>query len=134
MREIRQRQLLQQRKPLRRRKPFRSPRIKGYQSCSCFQSHMHDSRGEAQYCNQLHLLKKAGEIANIETQKTFELKVNNRKICSHRVDFLVITNDGKWEVHEYKGFGTQVWQLKKKLFEACYPLIPYIVKTKKDLI
>jgi hypothetical protein len=35
--------------------------------------------------------------------------------------------DGRKEVHEYKGVATEVWKLKKALFENEYPDIPYIV-------
>lgn len=89
--------------------------------------HYHDSMGEAGYCKQLQMLEKLCEIKKFETQKTFEFVVNGKKICSHRVDFLVTTNDYKLEVREYKGFETDTWRIKKKLFEALYPEIEYIV-------
>jgi len=89
--------------------------------------HYHDSKGEAGYCRQLQILKKAGKIQDFETQKTFDFYVNGKKICSHRVDFLVTTNEGKIEAHEYKGYEQNTWIIKKKLFEALYPEIDYIV-------
>jgi hypothetical protein len=111
-----------------------SPRIKNYASATCLKGHRHDSVGEAAYCNQLQLLLKAGEIIDIEYQKTFDLCIDGKKICGHRVDFLVTMPDGSKCVHEYKGFATQLWALKKKMFEACYPEIEYKVKGRKDLI
>jgi len=98
--------------------------------CRCNQDHFHDSIGEAAYCNLLGILKKGGQIKDYETQKTFDLKVNGTTICRHRVDFLVTNNNGNVEVREYKGgriTETAVWNIKRKLFEACYPDIPYIV-------
>ena len=88
---------------------------------------MHGSRFESDYCEQLKLLVKAGEIKGFEYSVRFHLKVNDKKICEHWPDFLVTTNDGKQEVHETKGFATKEWGLKRKLFEALYPDIPYYV-------
>ena len=96
--------------------------------CRCNAEHMHDSKGEAGYCNDLALQVKAGIIEKYESQKRFELHGKNGKTISrHYVDFLVHFFDGRKEVHEYKGFCTEVWKLKKALFEAEYPEIPYIV-------
>ena len=96
-------------------------------SCTCNVGHIHDSRGEARYCDELQLLKKAKEISDFEIQKTFSLKAYDKHITNHRVDFVIIKNDGSQEVHEFKGFATDVWKLKQKLFEANFPEIPYIV-------
>ena len=90
--------------------------------------HQYDSKGEAGYAQDLDLMVKAGEIKSYERQVSFDLHgVNGGKVCVHRVDFLVLTNEGKQEVHEYKGFATAVWDLKRKLFEDEYPEIEYIV-------
>lgn len=112
----------------------KDPRVKGYQSQTCQQGHSHYSVGEAQYCNKLHFLQKAGEIRSYKNQKTYDFYVNGVKICSHRVDFVITNNDDSIEVHEYKGFATQLWYLKHRLFKALYPDIPYIVKTQRDLL
>lgn len=96
--------------------------------CKCNQGHNHDSRGEAAYCNELDLMVRVGQIMKYETQKTFSLHgKDGKKISSHRVDFLLHDFDGKLTVHEFKGFATEVWKLKKALFEHEYPEIPYIV-------
>jgi len=112
-----------------RRKLRTRPRTNKFNniSCTCGQGHLHDSRGEAAYCDQLDMLKKAGEIKDYTTQKSFELKVNGVTICQHIPDFFVIENDGRETVHEYKGLATAVWRLKKKLFEAVFPEIQYYV-------
>ena len=94
----------------------------------CSQGHIHDSRGEAGHCSQLALLQKAGEIKGYEIQKGFDLVVNGKKVARHYVDFLVMGKDRCW-VEEFKGFKTAVWQLKYKLFQACYPEIEYRIVT-----
>lgn len=96
-------------------------------TCKCHSGHIHDSRGEAAYCDNLTLLIKAGEIQSFEIQKTYDLIVNGKKICGHRVDFVVVDKDGNTAIHEFKGFATEVWRIKHKLFEAIYPNLPYIV-------
>ncbi len=96
-------------------------------SSRCNQEHSHDSIGEAQYCNSLELLKRAKEIRSFKIQQSYDMTVNGKTICKHIVDFLVTNKEGKVEVHEVKGFATNVWNLKRKLFEALYPSIPYIV-------
>lgn len=108
-------------------------RVKNYQSCSCDNGHLHHSRGEAKYCNQLHFIKKAGEITEIETQVHFDLKVNGIKIIGHRPDFRVTYADGRQEIHEFKGFETERWVIAKRLFNAIHPDIPYIVIKPTDL-
>ena len=113
---------------------YKKARLNKHRTQTCRQGHSHDSCDEAEYCNKLELLCKAGHIKEYKQQVTYDLKVNGHKICGHRVDFLVTNPDDSIEVHEFKGFATQLWVLKKKLFEAVYPEIPYLVKTKKDLL
>ena len=81
-------------------------------------------------CNDLQIQLRCKEIVEIDCQKTFRLDVNGQHICSHRVDFLLTYPDGHKEVLEVKGFVNPVWPIKKKLFEALYPDIPYKVVTK----
>lgn len=102
-------------------------------SCKCINGHLHDSRDEARYCEQLHIEMKAGEYLEIERAKEFVLSVNGKRICRHQPDWLVIYPDGSEGVVEFKGFASPVWKLKHKLFEALYPEIPYRVVYKKDL-
>ena len=87
------------------------------------------SRREADYYGQLKMEKRARPalIKDFERQVCFELRVNGELICKHYVDFLITKLDGSYEVREVKGFATDVWQLKRKLFEAIYPEIPYRV-------
>ena len=86
-----------------------------------------DSIREKNYYIKLKLLEKAGKIKELELQKEFELqpsfKLNNktsRKI-TYRADFTYkTTEDDKLHVIDVKGFRTDVYRLKKKLFEYKY--------------
>jgi N-acetylglucosamine-6-phosphate deacetylase len=96
--------------------------------CRCNANHIHQSKGEAGYCNDLALQVKAGVIEKYESQKKFEICDNEGKhISNHFVDFLVHHFDGKKEIHEYKGVATELWKLKMALTKSQYPDIPYIV-------
>lgn len=100
-------------------------------SCRCAGGHIHDSMFEAGYCDELLILKRAGEIAHFEIQKVVELVVKGQKICRHYVDFYVVLPSGAAEFHEAKGFETEVWRIKRKLTEALFPDIPYRVIREK---
>ena len=97
-----------------------------------FNGAKYDSKGEAGYAAELNIRIKAGEISKIERQKTFSLYgKNGGRVTTHRVDFLVTFPDGHQEVHEYKGFATQEWKIKRDLFVDNYPDILYVVITSK---
>lgn len=93
----------------------------------CSSGHYHPSKLEASYCDNLRMLTENGDIADYETQYKAELYVNDKKITTHYIDFMVTTNDGKKEAHETKGMESQLWKIKKRLFEALNPDIEYIV-------
>ena len=86
-----------------------------------------DSIKEKNYYIKLKLLEKAGKIKELGLQKEYELqpsfKLNNktsRKI-TYRADFTYkTTEDDKLHVSDVKGFRTDVYRLKKKLFEYKY--------------
>ena len=91
------------------------------------------SKKEAAYYSQLKLERRAKLIKDFKRQVSFDLFAFSlsditfkRRVCSHIVDFLVVLPDGTQEVREVKGFATDVWDLKRKLFEANYS-IPYKV-------
>ena len=81
---------------------------------------MNDSKFEAGYANELILRKKAGDIKDFEEQVTLDLEVNGYRVCTYRIDFIVYHNDGMTEYVECKGYPTDVWKLKWKLFEALF--------------
>ena len=93
--------------------------------------HIHASRQEARDCEKITLLEKAGEYLEVKTQVSFPLYADSPggkvKVCTHIVDKLVTRRDGTKEVIETKGFSTDTWALKKKMFEANYPGIIYTV-------
>lgn len=86
-----------------------------------------DSAKERNYYLKLCLMQDAGLIRNLELQKKFVLqssfKLNNRirQKITYIADFYYfdIKND-KWVVVDVKGFKTEVYKLKKKLFEYKY--------------
>jgi len=80
----------------------------------------YDSKFEAGYAQELDLRKKTGEIKDWEAQKTLPLIVNGYLVCTYRIDFVVYHHDGTVEYVETKGYPTDVWRLKYKLFEALY--------------
>lgn len=89
-----------------------------------------DSQKEADYYCQLKLLQKAGEVKKIELQPEFELlpKFTKNNITYqpiiYKADFKVTYLDGHTEIIDVKGseaFRTQVYRIKKKMFEYQYP-------------
>jgi hypothetical protein len=62
--------------------------------------------------------KRAGEIEKWERQVKVELRAYGCHICDYFVDFRVTYTNGDIEYVEVKGFETDVWRLKWKLFEA----------------
>ncbi len=86
-----------------------------------------DSKKEADYYIHLKLLKKAGEIKDIGLQQRFVLQPGFEKNgvkyqpITYIADFVITNNDGTTEVVDIKGVETQVFKIKKKLFEYMYP-------------
>ena len=88
-----------------------------------------DSKKEAKRWEQLKLLEKAKEITELQRQKKFILQpsyTNNlgkhiREI-SYIADFFYYDNKQKiYIVEDVKGIKTEVYKLKKKIFEYVYP-------------
>lgn len=86
-----------------------------------------DSKKEADYYIHLKLLKRAGEIKDIGLQQRFVLQPGFEKNgvkyqpITYVADFVIVNNDGTTDVVDVKGFETQVFKIKKKLFEYKYP-------------
>lgn len=85
------------------------------------------SKKEGLRYKQLKLLERAGLIKDLELQKEYILqdkfKINNKTVrkISYIADFSYIsTKDNKLHVVDVKGFKTEVYKLKKKLFEYKY--------------
>ena len=85
------------------------------------------SKKEGIRYKELRLLERAGLIKDIKLQTSFELqpsfKKNGKTIraITYRSDFDYITKDGKHIVEDVKGYETEIFALKRKLFEYKYP-------------
>ncbi len=89
----------------------------------------HDSKFEAGKAWELEMLKKAGEIKDFEEQKVLDLVVNGYVVCTYKIDFIIHHLDGVTEYCETKGYATDTWKLKWKLFEALYGDLPDVKLT-----
>jgi hypothetical protein len=93
-----------------------------------FQGAVYDSKREAEYALDLEARLRAGEIVSVSRQIPFALYGRNGgQVCTYRMDFVITLPNGQREAHEAKGYATEVWRLKKKLFLDCYPEIPLYV-------
>lgn len=94
---------------------------------------MYASGAEARYAAYLDLLLKGGRIVRWDRQVRWPLVVNGKKVCGMVPDFRVWLDDTRYEVHEVKGYEEREWRLKRKLFEALHPDVPYVVVKAKDV-
>ena len=88
---------------------------------------MFDSKKEAKRYLELKMLEKAGKIKNLKLQPVFLLQEGFyyqgeaiRQI-TYRADFEYVNEKGERVVEDVKGFKTDVYKLKKKLFLKKYP-------------
>lgn len=84
--------------------------------------HRFPSQSEGRRYLQLKDRLNKGEIRNLQLQVPFECIVNGRKICVYKADF-VYAEDGMKVIEDNKGCKTAVYQLKKKLVEACHNVV-----------
>ena len=77
-----------------------------------------DSQKEADYYCELTLRLKAREIRGFCRQAEFILAPNLR----YKADFVVFNLDNTFEIIDVKGFKTQVYKDKKKVFEDKFDL------------
>ena len=89
----------------------------------CRQGHKHASKKEAIRCNELTMFEKSKEIKNLEQQPVFLLQPSFRfhgeviKAITYKADFSYdVIKYKKFVVEDVKGFKTQLYKLKKKLF------------------
>ncbi len=89
-------------------------------------SYAFDSQKEAKYFTQLLTLLKAGVISDLKLQPEFEIipttKWNGKTLCKIKyvADFQYKKDDVVFVV-DVKGFKTDVYNLKKRLFLLQYP-------------
>lgn len=88
-----------------------------------------DSIKEMKHYQLLEYLQKIGEIKELKLQVPYELipkyKINNKTVrkCVYVADFVYYdTKDNKVHVIDTKGFRTDTYKLKKKLFEYKYKI------------
>ena len=86
-----------------------------------------DSNREMAYYIKLKMLEQKGIIKDLELQKSFELqpsfKLNGKtyKKITYRADFSYVSvQDNKIHIVDTKGFRTEVYKLKRKMFAYKY--------------
>ena len=86
-----------------------------------------DSNREMAYYIKLKMLEEKGIIKDLELQKSFELqpsfKLNGKtyKKITYRADFSYVSvEDNKIHIVDTKGFRTDVYKLKRKMFVYKY--------------
>lgn len=92
-----------------------------------------DSKLEANRYAELKVLEKAGIISQLQLQPAFELipaftKNGKKHRATHYVaDFMYYDNqEKKVKIEDTKGFETDVYKLKRKMFEYKYPELEII--------
>jgi hypothetical protein len=95
------------------------------------------SEAEAERYRQLKDMQEAGTIANLRTQVTYDLVVNNVRICGYRADFtyLVIDDVGRElraVVEDVKGMVTPEFTLKHRLYDALMPVPLSVILVKGE--
>lgn len=98
-----------------------------------YKGKIYDSKKEAKRAYELDILQKAGYISHLEKQKTFVLqpsfKVNGKteRAITYIADFYYFDNKANiWIAEDTKGFRTEVYRIKRKLFLNKYPEIKFI--------
>lgn len=92
----------------------------------CLQGHMHASGLEAERCNELHLMQKAGLISNLEVQKPYLIlkaqkyqNMPNERSIVYNADF-VYTENGLTIIEDTKGMKTKDYIIKRKFIKKLY--------------
>lgn len=93
-----------------------------------------DSKKEFRRKRELTLLQAAGEIKNLEEQKSFVLQEgfqaqSGKKLrpITYIVDFYYFDcAKNCWVAEDVKGFKTDVYKIKAKLFQFRYPEITFL--------
>lgn len=86
-----------------------------------------DSKKEAHFYQELKLRRAAGDIRDFTCQPVYELLPATKtqwktyRRLTYRADFQITHNDGTTEIVDVKGFQTEVFKVKEKLFAAKYP-------------
>lgn len=95
----------------------------------CHHGHYHDSKKEAERCDELYFMEQVSVIKNLRTQVKYELippqyaeskkRMKRGKLLERGVyyiaDFDYIDKDGNHVVEDVKGMKTDVYKIKRKL-------------------
>jgi hypothetical protein len=81
---------------------------------------LYASKKESAYAAELDLRLRAGDIKSWTRQVRMPLDINGYHIANYILDFVVVLADGTTEYVEVKGFETDVWRMKWRLFESLY--------------
>lgn len=76
------------------------------------------SKKEAKRYTELKMLKAASEVLFYLRQVPFHLPGNVRYVC----DFMVFWADGEITIEDVKGMKLRLYEAKKKILEATYPI------------
>ena len=85
-----------------------------------------DSKKEANYYTKLKILRDAGKISGLRLQEKFILqpsfKLNGKtyRAITYVADFVYKDSQGQVHVVDTKGYRTEVYKIKKKLFMKKY--------------
>ena len=86
------------------------------------------SKREMGHYLQFRALDRSGAIAKLERQVPFQIfaaqlgaEVKAVPVAKYIADFVITEKDGTRGVYDSKGHRTEMYRLKKKLVEACYP-------------
>ena len=94
-------------------------------------------RSEARYYSELKLRERAGEINFFRLQPryrlldSFEKHGKTHRAIDYIADFDIHNGDGSIEVVDIKGFKTEVFKIKEKMFNKKYPHKLSILKLEK---
>lgn len=82
------------------------------------------SKKEAEYAQMLDVLRNSTapthKVVDVQYQVRFPLRVDDQLIATFILDFIVTYEDGRKEYVDVKGAITEVYTIKKRLFEALY--------------
>ena len=96
-----------------------------------------DSKAEALYYSELKLKQKTGEILFFRTQPRyrlldgFEKDGKRHRPIDYIADFEIHHKDGSIEVVDIKGYKTDVFRIKEKMFNKKYPHKLSVLKLEK---
>lgn len=94
---------------------------------------LYASKAESCYAQLLDIRKMTGDIADWGRQYPFQLVVDGVTVGRFTVDFIVIRKDGPREYVEVKGFQTETYKFRLKVFKALYPNAWLTVIDAKDV-